>query len=433
NAPTAIFVANLNGSSIEEVDVVFEEGAVEVISTQILLTGETTDNQCFGETIGSVNVNLIGGQPDYQIEWTGPDNFSSNDLNIDNLSAGTYTVTITDSFGTSATESFEINAPTTPLSVEGITAQQNDCDVPSGEIEVIISGGTTPYTYDFGTGFSENTSVQNLLSGDYSITILDANNCPLDTVATVGQTLPNLISLGQDTAICSNEDLLLSIDDINGTITWFQDGNDLGNNTNALEIFETGTYMIQLINEFGCFSEDSVQVELKELEYTISPDTVIFRGMSVPLLANGGVDYLWEPVEFLSCETCPNPIAAPLTGTSFTVEISTPNGCFASDSVFVDISNELELVIPPVNFISPNGDGKNDQLVFEGLEMFPQNSLIIYNRWGTKIYNAINYQQNGTFWDATYNGKELPAGAYFYILKVDANGTEIRTSLVIAR
>ena len=187
------------------------------------------------------------------------------------------------------------------------------------------------------------------------------------------------------------------------------------------------------LTESGCVSSDTIEVILKELDISISPDTMIFRGMDVQLFVEGGTDYFWEPGEFLSCQTCPDPIAQPIRDTYFYVEISTPNGCFATDSVFVDISNDLELVIDPINFISPNGDGKNDRLVFEGLEMFPQNSLIIYSRWGNKIYNAVNYQLNGNFWDGTIDGKELPAGVYFYILKVDANGTEIRSSLTLTR
>ena len=183
----------------------------------------------------------------------------------------------------------------------------------------------------------------------------------------------------------------------------------------------------------GCISFDTIKVELKELETNVSPDTMIFRGLSVQLFAEGGTDYFWEPAELLSCQTCPNPVARPIDDTYFVVQISTPNGCIATDSVFVDISNDLELVVDPVNFLSPNGDGKNDRLIFPNLEFFPQNSLVIYNRWGNVIYNAINYQQNGNFWAGDFKGKPVPAGIYYYILRVDANGTEIKSSLTLTR
>lgn len=64
------------------------------------------------------------------------------------------------------------------------------------------------------------------------------------------------------------------------------------------------------------------------------------------------------------------------------------------------------------NSFSPNRDGRNDTFVIDGLELFPDNKIFIYNRWGILIYTASPYQNE---WDGTWNGEDLPDGTYFYV------------------
>jgi gliding motility-associated-like protein len=62
------------------------------------------------------------------------------------------------------------------------------------------------------------------------------------------------------------------------------------------------------------------------------------------------------------------------------------------------------------NIITPNNDGYNDKFVVKGLEHFLHVELVIYNRWGTKIYESSNYQNN---WD----GEGRSDGVYYYVLR----------------
>ncbi len=70
------------------------------------------------------------------------------------------------------------------------------------------------------------------------------------------------------------------------------------------------------------------------------------------------------------------------------------------------------------NGFSPNGDGVNDNFVIEGIESYPNNTLNIYNRWGTEVLKAKGYKNN---WQGTWHGTNLPDGTYFYIFN-DGNG-----------
>ena len=84
------------------------------------------------------------------------------------------------------------------------------------------------------------------------------------------------------------------------------------------------------------------------------------------------------------------------------------NGC---DTGTVSISVLCEGV-KVYNGFSPNGDGVNDNFVIEGIESYPNNSLKIYNRWGTEVLTVKGYKND---WQGTWNGTNLPDGTYFYL------------------
>ena len=79
------------------------------------------------------------------------------------------------------------------------------------------------------------------------------------------------------------------------------------------------------------------------------------------------------------------------------------------------------------NALSPNGDGKNDVLVIEGLQNYPNHTLCIYNRWGNEVYKTTNYNND---WSGTWNGKGLPDGVYFYFLRDDDKQQILKTGYI---
>jgi gliding motility-associated-like protein len=68
------------------------------------------------------------------------------------------------------------------------------------------------------------------------------------------------------------------------------------------------------------------------------------------------------------------------------------------------------------NILTPNGNGRNDALTIPCAQDFPNNELIVFNRWGDKVYSTVAYQND---WEGTHRGNTLPAGTYYYIFKVD--------------
>ena len=113
---------------------------------------------------------------------------------------------------------------------------------------------------------------------------------------------------------------------------------------------------------------------------------------------------------------------------SYSITISDLNLCndFISDIV-VTLKGYEEDVFIPEGF-SPNGDGLNDFFVIIGIEKFPDNELVVFNRWGTEVYRMMNYAND---WDGVPTnrsiiGKQLPVGTYYYILYFGENKIPVK-------
>jgi len=100
---------------------------------------------------------------------------------------------------------------------------------------------------------------------------------------------------------------------------------------------------------------------------------------------------------------------------SFKYEVCDNYDVCDTATVFINIEN---LKFPEL--FSPNGDGVNDYYVIGGIEKYPNNRILIYNRWGNKVYDKVGYLND---WDGYANvkfvigSKELPVGVYYYILR----------------
>ena len=94
-------------------------------------------------------------------------------------------------------------------------------------------------------------------------------------------------------------------------------------------------------------------------------------------------------------------------------------GC---DSAWVHIEVSCGDTLIIFNAVSPNQDGNNDGFYIRGIENYPNNEVIIFNRWGNEVYRKKSYR-NDESWQGTWDGKSLPDGTYFYCIYLnDAQG-----------
>ncbi|MBI4645292.1 MAG: immunoglobulin domain-containing protein [Bacteroidia bacterium] len=146
-------------------------GSVTITEPAELLAAiiTTTDVLCFGDTNGSATVEEIGGTPPYSYLWTS----GATTITAINLPSGIYCITVTDSHGCTKTECVVIGEPA-PLDTVSVTTTEDDGGC-NGSAFIVVTGGTSPYTYIW----SDGGDGQNLCYGTYSVTITDANGCIL--------------------------------------------------------------------------------------------------------------------------------------------------------------------------------------------------------------------------------------------------------------
>lgn len=146
----------------------------------LTVTDSISDIKCTGDT-GSIVLAVSGGVGPYQYMWS--DGSSTNAVN--NLAPGIYAVTISDpASGCVAKDSFTISTAV-PMVLSSV--QVNDrCSERHGEIDITVTGGTSPYSFSWSTG-AATEDVTNLLAGVYSVTVRDANQCTNEFSIVVGE------------------------------------------------------------------------------------------------------------------------------------------------------------------------------------------------------------------------------------------------------
>ena len=144
----------------------------------LVIVDTVTNIGCSGGN-GSINIGVTGGTPGYTYNWTG----GATTQNITGL-AGTYTVTVTDSHTCTATASATIIQPA-PLTIASDSITNVTCNgAANGSISVVITGGTTPYTYNWSPTGGNSANNTGLSGNTYTLTVTDANNCSSNAVAT---------------------------------------------------------------------------------------------------------------------------------------------------------------------------------------------------------------------------------------------------------
>jgi len=96
-------------------------------------------------------------------------------------------------------------------------------------------------------------------------------------------------------------------------------------------------------------------------------------------------------------------------------------------STVVNVYYEAPDLCEIPNVITPNGDGFNDFLKIDCIDVFQESSLILFNRWGDEVYNNPNYDNT---WDGTKDGEPLAVGTYFYLFKINDSDKTVQKGFV---
>ena len=148
------------------------------------VNGTTTNSVCSGGSNGSITAIAAGGTAPFTYLWSN----NATTPTITSLTAGSYSVTVTDSTTAIGTRSFTISEPATVGAI--MTNTNPSCGQTNGASTATGFGGTAPYTYTWSTS-ATTPSVSNLAQGAYSVTVKDANNCTGSAAATLIENCSN--------------------------------------------------------------------------------------------------------------------------------------------------------------------------------------------------------------------------------------------------
>ncbi|MCH8330573.1 MAG: PKD domain-containing protein [Bacteroidetes bacterium] len=195
----------------------------------------------------------------------------------------------------------------------------------------------------------------------------------------------------------------------------FGDGTEIFSTQDQVHTYDvSGDYDVLLIAETvnNCTDSMSKTVTVADAPtldtLSFSSDSVIIEGNSVTITATGtptNMDYSWSTSDTGSSITVS-------TAGNYTVTGTTTEGCTVKRTTIIRVRSEEDPIPIQSEFMTPNGDGINDRLEFENLGAFTSCSLTVYNMWNDEVFSSGDYQND-------WEGSDLEAGTYFYILKCD--------------
>jgi large repetitive protein len=362
---------------------------------------------CNGANDGGATATVSGGQSTFSYVWSN----SATTTSITGVSAGTYTVTVTDTDGCSDTSSVTISEPSL-LVASAILDSNISCNNGSdGGATASATGGTMPYTYTWSNS-ATTASITGVVVGTYSVTITDANGC-IDSAS---------IEITEPTSLIASSSVSFAIDcfgdpgnaaaSATGGTTPYSYSWSIGSVNAAISEIPAGTYSVTISDANGC--TDSASVTLTEPTAVVA-STALDSNESCGGYSDGGATaaatggtasytYNWSNGATTASITG-------VTAGTYSVTITDANGC--TDSASIAISQPPTLVASTTINSNITCNGASD------------GGATAFANGGTGIYT---YTWSNAATTASITG--VIAGTYTVTI-TDANGcTDSETAIV---
>ncbi|MGP8215844.1 MAG: T9SS type A sorting domain-containing protein [Bacteroidia bacterium] len=384
-------------TGVDSVTIIQPSAIVDTISA--------TEVLCNGQKNGSASITTMGGTPTYTYKWSNGSTSSS----LTNIGAGTYTITIRDKNGCTATDAVTITQPAAlvPIAV----ATNALCNGDDGTITTAgSSGGTVPYSYSWNNG--DITSSISAMAGSYTVTITDANGCAASANATITQPTALVDSSTSIAATCGKSNGSATVEFYGGTPAYSILWSD-GMTTNSISSLAAGSYTCTVTDANGCkLSADVIVADSSTLAGNITPSTnVTCNGLcngSASVTASGGTSpysYSWTDGSSVAS-------ASNLCAGLITVVIMDSKGCEVTDTITITQPAPLT-----ITFDSTISSGCNNTA-----------TAIVSGGTGIPGYTYL-WSPSG---QTTLTASSLCAGTCYTVTVWDANGCTDSASICIS-
>ncbi|MBL7725670.1 MAG: gliding motility-associated C-terminal domain-containing protein [Chitinophagaceae bacterium] len=288
----------------------------------------------------------------------------------------------------------------------------------NGTITITAAGGgaaAKEYSIDNGTTYQASNTFTNLAPGTYMARVRNVGSACASGSQQVVIALSNNLTLttGNAGTICLGASFTPSIQS-NATLYSWAPAAGVSNTAVAnptLTPQTTTTYTVTATLG-SCTRQGTVTVNVVPgATANAGADAIIIAGDNYQMQSTGSVGtYLWTPSTGLSSATVLAPVATPAVTTTYTLQVTSPLGCIATDNITLTV---IPYCIKPMNAFTPNGDGINERWLITNGNCLSNAKAQVFNRYGSKVFESNDYKNT---WDGTYEGKPLPDGTYYYII-----------------
>ncbi len=394
---------------------------------ELTITEFSTDLKCFQDASGEISITANGGTSPYEYSLDNGASFVSTSV-FSNLSADLYNIVVKDDNNCSKNIQVTLGEPS--IMQENILVQDNICNIINapctGEIDVIINGGTAPFSYSWNNGLTPTSNPTGVCSNNYNLTVTDANGCVLNVsnilvTEPAAVTIDNVIS---DSPLCYSDcDGSVIIENSNATKFSIDGGNSFQVSNEFLSLC-SGDYSITISNDDGCtYSEDISLLSPGAVlaAFTFGPQPTSTQNPEITFI-NTSIN---ADSEFWYTVINDDTVTIHETNTTILfpnhepgnyevcLVASNTNLCIDTICETVVIDDDFFIFVP--NTFSPNNDGVND-IFYPVVNSYNKTNFefLIFNRWGELIFES-NSPLVG--WKGTHNS--LPVKSDTYIWKIN--------------
>jgi hypothetical protein len=292
-----------------------------------------TNIACFGSNTGSATISVTGGTGAYTYSWSPSGGTAAT---ATGLTAGTYTVTVTDANSCQDTQSFTITEPAAALTATAGGQTDVSCNGgANGSATVNVTGGTPVYTYSWAPSGGTAATASGLSAGTYTVTATDANGCQATQSFTITEPAALVASFGSQTNVSCNGGTngTATVNVTGGTGAYTYSWAPTGGTAATASGLSAGTYTVTVRDANLCQTTQSFTItEPAVLSLTPSQTNVLCNGGATgtaSVIASGGTSpytYLWSPSGGTAAT------ATGLTIGNYSVLVTDSNGCSITQS-----------------------------------------------------------------------------------------------------
>ncbi|MEZ4936415.1 MAG: T9SS type A sorting domain-containing protein [Crocinitomicaceae bacterium] len=345
---------------------VTDQFTVQDLGANLAVSNYTIQDEICGNGAGAINITVAGGATPYAYNWSNGSTFED----VSGLSAGAYSVSITDANGCTTSANYNVNLNTGTLNVSAVSVTDENCGDGQGAIDMTIAGGIAPLSISWSNGATWE-DLSGLSAGTYNLTVTDVNGCQASSSQTVANNSAGFAATINTVTDenCGQADGAINIDVTGGatpyTFLWSNAAT-----TEDISNLSAGNYSVTVTDGNGCAT--NVNATVTNITGTLAISSSFVQNETcgngagfIDISVTGGT----TPYTFLWSNSATTEDILSLSAGTYDVTITDNLGCILTDSWTVgdNGAGSISVTATTTDEICGNGQGAIDATVSGGV------------------------------------------------------------------